>query len=247
MSSCFFKRQTLIVVATMTLHNYIRRHPSRTDLEFDVCDDDESYAYPEVYDHTRRRNQNNIVAIPNIDPEMDEGVGADEMTRLRNRIVNQLQNSHRQATYNLHISDHADSRGNAWKSDGSDIEMARMIANVDDNDEDPQLCATLACDVYKHLRLTETRKCSSTDFMDKVKKDINASKHAILVDWLVEVAEEYRLAPDTLYLTVNYIDRYLSGDSFALLSAPKGRISIKTMFELNKNEHPHLPSNQQFT
>ncbi|KAK8913641.1 Cyclin-A1-3 [Platanthera zijinensis] len=118
----------------------------------------------------------------------------------------------RQATYNLHISDHADSRGNAWKSDGSDIEVARMIANVDDNDEDPQLCASLACDVYKHLRLAETRKCPSTDFMDKVQKDINASMRAILVDWLVEVAEEYRLAPDTLYLTVNYIDRYLSGN-----------------------------------
>lgn len=25
-----------------------------------------------------------------------------------------------------------------------------------------------------------------------------------------QVAEEYRLVPDTLYLTVNYIDRYLS-------------------------------------
>jgi hypothetical protein len=33
---------------------------------------------------------------------------------------------------------------------------------------------------------------------------------AILVDWLVEVAEEYRLCADTLYLTVNYIDRFLS-------------------------------------
>ncbi|KAK8949006.1 Beta-galactosidase 8 [Platanthera zijinensis] len=42
-----------------------------------------------------------------------------------------------------------------YESDGSDIEVARMIANVDDNDEDPQLCASLACDVYKHLRLAE--------------------------------------------------------------------------------------------
>lgn len=29
---------------------------------------------------------------------------------------------------------------------------------------------------------------------------------------LFQVAEEYRLVPDTLYLTVNYIDRYLSGN-----------------------------------
>lgn len=30
--------------------------------------------------------------------------------------------------------------------------------------------------------------------------------------FILQVAEEYRLVPDTLYLTVNYIDRYLSGN-----------------------------------
>ena len=29
---------------------------------------------------------------------------------------------------------------------------------------------------------------------------------------VLQVAEEYRLVPDTLYLTINYIDRYLSGN-----------------------------------
>lgn len=33
---------------------------------------------------------------------------------------------------------------------------------------------------------------------------------SILVDWLVEVAEEYRLQTETLYLAVSYIDRFLS-------------------------------------
>lgn len=32
----------------------------------------------------------------------------------------------------------------------------------------------------------------------------------ILVDWLVEVAEEYKLVSDTLYLTISHMDRYLS-------------------------------------
>uniref|UniRef100_A0A0A9CVS3 CYCZM2W n=1 Tax=Arundo donax TaxID=35708 RepID=A0A0A9CVS3_ARUDO len=35
---------------------------------------------------------------------------------------------------------------------------------------------------------------------------------AILIDWLVEVAEAYLLLPDTLYMTVNYINCYLSGN-----------------------------------
>jgi len=34
---------------------------------------------------------------------------------------------------------------------------------------------------------------------------------AILVDWLVEVHTKYRLRQETLFLTVNLVDRYLSG------------------------------------
>ena len=40
--------------------------------------------------------------------------------------------------------------------------------------------------------------------------DINHTMRGILVDWLVEVAEEYRLAADTLYFCVSYIDRVLA-------------------------------------
>ena len=33
---------------------------------------------------------------------------------------------------------------------------------------------------------------------------------SILVDWLVEVSEEYKLHTETIFLAVNYIDRFLS-------------------------------------
>jgi cyclin B len=33
---------------------------------------------------------------------------------------------------------------------------------------------------------------------------------AILVDWLVDVHAKFKLLPETLFLTVNLIDRYLS-------------------------------------
>ncbi len=32
---------------------------------------------------------------------------------------------------------------------------------------------------------------------------------AILIDWLVDVHLKFKLLPETLYLTVNMIDRYL--------------------------------------
>lgn len=48
------------------------------------------------------------------------------------------------------------------------------------------------------------------DYVKKVQRDITPNMRGILVDWLVEVAEEYNLVSDTLYLTVSYIDKYLS-------------------------------------
>ena len=52
--------------------------------------------------------------------------------------------------------------------------------------------------------------------------DINMNMRAILVDWLVEVSEEYKLHDETLYLAVNYIDRYVHRvASFLDWSTPK--------------------------
>ncbi|XP_077251039.1 cyclin A1;1 [Tasmannia lanceolata] len=120
----------------------------------------------------------------------------------------------RKACDNLYISENGDSgAGGVWKRDIlMGMEENDNFVDVDDNHEDPQLCATIACDIYRHLLVAETKKRPSTDFMEGIQKDINASMRAILIDWLVEVAEEYRLVPDTLYLTVNYIDRFLSGN-----------------------------------
>ena len=48
-----------------------------------------------------------------------------------------------------------------------------------------------------------------TNFM-KNQSDVNASMRTVLVDWLVEVTDEYKLTNDTLFLCVQYVDRFLS-------------------------------------
>merc|ERR1719265_600698 len=46
------------------------------------------------------------------------------------------------------------------------------------------------------------------DYMEK-QVDINHRMRAILVDWLVEVHLKYKLKQETLFLTVNIMDRFL--------------------------------------
>lgn len=66
-------------------------------------------------------------------------------------------------------------------------------------------------DILKYLKVVELQKNirPRPDYMRK-QPDINDSMRSILVDWLVEVSEEYRLHTETLHLAVHYIDRFLS-------------------------------------
>jgi cyclin A len=47
------------------------------------------------------------------------------------------------------------------------------------------------------------------NFMEH-QSDINSAMRTILIDWLIEVADEYKLVDETLCLCVQYVDRFLS-------------------------------------
>ncbi|KAG2620705.1 hypothetical protein PVAP13_3NG203900 [Panicum virgatum] len=120
-----------------------------------------------------------------------------------------------QANKNLCILEDRDDHETKWKKNAPHPMEIDCVCAVDNNKDDPRLYPALASDIYMLLREAESKERPSADYMETIQKDINPSMRAILVDWLVEVADEYRLVPDTLYLTVNYIDRYLSGNKIS--------------------------------
>jgi cyclin-A len=74
--------------------------------------------------------------------------------------------------------------------------------------------------------------------------DINSAMRGILIDWLIEVAVEFNLQADTLYTTVNYIDRYLS-----TWSVPRGRLQllgVTSMLIASKYEEIYSPSVEEY-
>lgn len=88
----------------------------------------------------------------------------------------------------------------AVDSEGSEGRRARPCALQ---------CAHIAHDIFAYLRLRELRHRVPPHFLAS-QHDINATMRGILVDWLVEVGEEYKLQRETLHLCVNYIDRFLT-------------------------------------
>lgn len=82
--------------------------------------------------------------------------------------------------------------------------------DIDERDSEDPLCATTYVqDMYEHFRSKETSTSVRPVYMED-QQYINERMRSILVDWLVEVHLKFKLVPETLYLTVNIIDRYLS-------------------------------------
>ena len=59
------------------------------------------------------------------------------------------------------------------------------------------------------LCLVQNSSCVPPNYMNK-QIDINEKMRAILIDWLIEVHDKFDLMGETLFLTVNLIDRFLS-------------------------------------
>ncbi|KAL5557411.1 hypothetical protein UlMin_039647 [Ulmus minor] len=67
-------------------------------------------------------------------------------------------------------------------------------------------------DIYAFYRRMEGVGCVSPNYMVQ-QFDINEKMRAILIDWLIEVHDKFELMKETLFLTVNLIDRFLSQQS----------------------------------
>lgn len=73
----------------------------------------------------------------------------------------------------------------------------------------PQSVKEYASGIFNQLFDKELVSLPCADYMDS-QTDITGKMRTILIDWLVEVHMKYRLSSETLHLTVNLIDRYLS-------------------------------------
>ncbi|NWW50526.1 CCNA2 protein, partial [Pedionomus torquatus] len=98
-------------------------------------------------------------------------------------------------------------------------------------------------DIHTYLREMEVKCKPKVGYMKK-QPDITNSMRAILVDWLVEVGEEYKLQNETLHLAVNYIDRFLS--SMSVLRGKLQLVGTAAMLLASKFEEIYPPEVAEF-
>jgi len=110
--------------------------------------------------------------------------------------------------------------------------------------QDAEKAGEYASDLFARSLEQETKFLPNANYMDSQPK-INDQMRAILVDWLVEVHVQYRWQPETLFLMVSIIDRYLSVKQVGREGLQL--LGVAAMLIAGKFEEPDLPSVHEFS
>jgi Cyclin, N-terminal domain len=127
----------------------------------------------------------------------------------------------------------------AIQADPMSYQVTGSTDNIDERDHDDPLCVTgYVEDMYNHYRAKELTTSVRPLYMEN-QPHINERMRSILVDWLVEVHLKFKLVPETLYLTINLIDRYLEKSE---VSRPKLQlVGVTSLLIASKYEEIYPP------
>lgn len=89
------------------------------------------------------------------------------------------------------------------------VSATRTQEDVEDEQWDTSMVAEYGDEIFDYMRDLESRMRPNARYMDQ-QTEIQWSMRGVLMDWVVQVHQRFNLLPETLFLTANYIDRFLS-------------------------------------
>ena len=108
---------------------------------------------------------------------------------------------------------------------------------------DPLMVAEYVHEIFDYLKELEIQTLPNPNYMDS-QEELEWKMRGILVDWLLEVHTRFRLLPETLFLAVNIIDRFLSRKVVQLDRLQL--VGVTAMFIASKYEEVLSPHVQNF-
>jgi len=125
------------------------------------------------------------------------------------------------------------------------------IENIDKDDVDnPQMVSEYVDDIYGYLRQMEKERPIQPDYLKGENAEgtnIQPKMRTLLVDWLVQVAQEFNLLQETLYLSVATLDRFLQKNANKYDKSKLQLIGVSSMFIACKYEEMYAPEIGDFT
>ena len=119
--------------------------------------------------------------------------------------------------------------------DGKDLDTEDL--------DDPLMVAEYVHEIFDYMKELEISTMPNPDYIDN-QTELEWKMRGILVDWLLEVHTRFRLLPETLFLAVNIIDRFLSCKVVQLDRLQL--VGVTAMFIASKYEEVLSPHVQNF-
>lgn len=125
----------------------------------------------------------------------------------------------------------------------SSFEPEPAVQDWDDLDaddwDDPLMVSEYVVDVCKYWKEIEVATLPNAEYMD-AQSEITWDQRGILVDWLIQVHMRFNLLPESLYLTINLMDRFLSSRPISLNKLQL--VGLACFFIATKYEETCAPS-----
>lgn len=122
------------------------------------------------------------------------------------------------------------------------VDNSRTNDDIEDEQWDTSMVAEYGEEIFDYMRVLEDRMRPNPHYMDH-QTECQWSMRAVLMDWLVQVHQRFTLLPETLFLSVNYIDRFLSCKIVSL--AKLQLVGATAIFLASKYEEVNCPSIQE--
>ena len=122
--------------------------------------------------------------------------------------------------------------------------LIQEIQRMDDEEATDQLMVSeYVYEIMDYMKDLEEKTMPNPNYMEH-QKDLEWRMRGVLIDWLLEVHARFHLLPETFYLTVNIIDRFLSQKVVQLERLQL--VGVTAMFIASKYEEVLSPHIQNF-
>ncbi|KAJ3569754.1 hypothetical protein NPX13_g5974 [Xylaria arbuscula] len=122
------------------------------------------------------------------------------------------------------------------------VESRRTAEEIQEDAWDISMVAEYGDEIFQYMRQQEITLLPNPHYMDD-QGEIQWSMRSVLMDWVVQVHARFGLLPETLFLTVNCIDRFLSNKIVSL--AKLQLVGATAIFIAAKYEEINCPSVQE--
>lgn len=123
-----------------------------------------------------------------------------------------------------------------------DDEMMRLGLDPEEA-RDASMVAEYASDIFEYMACCERESMANPNYMD-FQDEIQWHMRTTLIDWLLQVHMRYHMLPETLWIAVNLVDRFLSARIVSL--AKLQLVGVTAMFIAAKYEEILAPSVEEF-